>query len=129
MKYRHLSRILAAAIFSTVLISAPDSVLSQQPPFDGKTLVLTVTAVDEHDRPIPRLQQEQFSVFEKKVQPPITSFETNDEPASIVFLFDVSGSVQPRLNALVAQLAHRFVQASNESNDYMVIAFHSRAKV
>jgi Ca-activated chloride channel family protein len=112
-----------------VLISAPDSFLGQQPAPDSNTILLRITAVDDHGRPIPDLKQEQFTVFEKKVQLPINSFEGSDEPASIVFLFDVSGSVQSRFKESVAQLAYRFAQASNKSNDYMVVAFSSRPKV
>jgi Ca-activated chloride channel family protein len=75
------------------------------------------------------LRQEQFSILEKKAQLPITSFETSDEPASIVLLFDVSGSVQRGHNTLIAESVYRFVQASNEFNDYLVVAFNSRVKV
>lgn len=122
-------RILVSALLSLVLISATDSILGQQPASESKTVLLRITAMDEHSRPIPGLKQEQFSVFEKKDQLQITSFDSDDEPASIVFLFDVSGSVPAKTKALAAQLAYRFTQNSNQSNDYLVIAFNEPAQV
>jgi len=75
------------------------------------------------------LKQEQFSVFEKKQQLDIASFDSSDEPAGIVFMLDVSGSIPAAFKNLAAQLVHQFTETSNKSNDYLVMAFNERAKV
>jgi VWFA-related protein len=122
-------RILASALLSLVLVSAPDSILGQQPVPDSKTVILRITAVDDHGRPIPGLKQEQFSVFEKKDQLQIASFDSNDEPASIAFIFDASGSVAPAFRAVAAQSAYQFTETSHRSNNYVVIAFDRQAQL
>jgi len=75
------------------------------------------------------LKQEQFNVFEKKQQLDIASFDSGDEPAGIVFMLDVSGSIPDAFKNLAAKLVHQFTETSNKSNDYLVIAFNERAKV
>lgn len=122
-------RILASAILSLVLISATDSILGQQPATDSKTVLVRITAVDDKGRPISGLKQEQFSGFEKKDQLQITSFDSNDEPASIAFVFDVSGSIPAALKSLAAELAYQFTETSHRSNNYVVIAFDRQAQL
>jgi len=112
-----------------VLISAPDSILGQQPTPNSKTVLLRVTATDDHNRPITGLKREQFSIFEKTQQLDIASFDSSDEPASIAFMFDVSGSIPDAFKNLAAQLVQQFIETSNKSNDYLVIAFNTQAKV
>jgi len=75
------------------------------------------------------LKREQFSIFEKTQQLDIASFDSSDEPASIAFMFDVSGSIPDAFKNLAAQLVQQFIATSNKSNDYLVIAFNERAKV
>jgi VWFA-related protein len=106
-----------------------DSIPGQQPAPDSKTVLLRVTATDDHSRPITGLKQEQFSVFEKKQQFDIAAFDSSDEPSGIVFMLDVSGSIPAEFKNLAAQLVHQFTETSNKSNDYLVIAFNERAKV
>jgi VWFA-related protein len=124
---KYLPRLSLYTLLLIVLF--PTSILSQVPESDSKTISLRITAVDEHGRPISGLKQGQFSVFEKKKELPITSFESSDEPASIVFLFDVSGSVSVSDKEQIVQSAFRFTKTSNQLNDYAVIAFHSRVKL
>ena len=128
LKY-HLPPIVVSALLLLVLISAPDSVLGQQPAPDSKTVLLRVTATDDHSRPITGLKREQFSIFENKQQLDIASFDSSDEPASIAFMLDVSGSIPDAFKNLAAQLAQQFIETSNKSNDYLVIAFNTQAKV
>jgi VWFA-related protein len=128
LKY-HLPWILVSALLLLVLISAPDSILGQQPTPNSKTILLRVTATDDHNRPITGLKREQFSIFEKTQQLDIASFDSSDEPASIAFMFDLSGSIPDAFKNLAAQLVQQFIETSNKSNDYLVIAFNTQAKV
>src|SRR5205807_3944778 len=100
-----------------------------QPTPDSKTVLLRVTVTDDHSRPITGLKREQFSIFENKQQLDIASFDSNDEPASIAFMLDVSGSIPDAFKNLAAQLVQQFMETSNKSNDYLVIAFNTQAKV
>jgi len=105
------------------------SILGQQPAADSKTILLSVTATDDHSRPITGLKREQFSIFEKKQQLDIASFDSSDEPASIAFMLDVSESIPDAFKNLAAQLVQQFIEAGNKTNDYLVIAFNEQAKV
>ena len=129
MKYPHLPRIVGSVLLILTSSLVSDSILGQQPTTDSKTVLLRVTATDDHSRPINGLKQEQFSVFEKKQQLDIASFDSSDEPASIAFMFDVSGSIPDAFKNLAAQLVQQFIETSNKSNDYLVIAFNTQAKV
>jgi len=128
LKY-HLPRILVSGFFLLILTSGPKSVLGQQPAPNSNTVLLRVTATDDRSRPITGLKQEEFSIFEKKQQLDIASFDSSDEPASIVFMLDVSGSIPDAFKNLAAQLVRQFIATSNKSNDYLVIAFNEQAKV
>lgn len=116
-------------LLSWALVTSPNSILGQQSTPDSKTVLLRVTATDDHGGPITGLKQEQFSVFERKQQLDIASFDSSDEPSGIVFMLDVSGSIPAAFKNLAAQLVHQFTETSNKSNDYLVIAFNERAKV
>jgi hypothetical protein len=120
---------LVSALLLLVLISGPDSTLGQQPAPDSKTVLLRVTATDDHSRPITGLKQGQFSIFEKQQQLDIASFDSGDEPASIAFMLDVSGSIPDAFKNLATQLVQQFIETSNKSNYYLVIAFNTQAKV
>jgi len=116
-------------LLSWALVTSPNSILGQQATPDSKTVLLRVTATDDHGGPITSLKQEQFSVFERKQQLDIASFDSSDEPSGIVFMLDVSGSIPAAFKNLAAQLVHQFTETSNKSNDYLVITFNERAKV
>src|SRR5713226_9128503 len=58
-----------------------------------REISLTVTVTDDDARTISGLRREWFSLFEKNTQLEITSFETFDKPASVMFLFDLSVSI------------------------------------
>jgi VWFA-related protein len=44
-------------------------------------------------------------------------------------MLDVSGSIPDVFKNLTAQLAQQFIETSNKSNDYLIVAFNERAKV
>src|SRR3954470_19177425 len=55
---------------------------------------LNVGVVDRQGRPITNLSRGDFSVYEDGVLQPITDFEPNTAPFSLVLLLDLSGSTQ-----------------------------------
>ncbi len=131
MKYACLCRASQLLFFASVLIAAaaPASTPSQVPSPDSKIVSLRVRVTDNWGRAISGLQRDQFSVLEKDVKLEIANFDSRDEPASVVLLFDVSGSIRGSFSKAAVQSAYQFMQSSNKSNEYLIIAFSERARV
>ena len=120
MKYL-LSFFLITSIFLT-------QIYAQQSP----TRTLTVTVLNARTEPIVNLPQSAFKVYEDKKIQTITSFDTNEKPASVGFLFDVSGSVSNNYNEAINLPRHgfsNFINASNPLNEYFIMGFNDQVKL
>jgi Ca-activated chloride channel family protein len=103
--------------------------LGQQAKPDNSTVLLRVTATDNRGNPIRGLTKNQFSVFEGKQQVEITSFSDAAEPASLLFMFDVSGSISMKYKNSAAGFVYRLAVTSGRSNDYSVWAFNQKPRM
>src|ERR1017187_5458263 len=59
---------------------------------DVNMVVVTVTVTDPFDRIVTGLDQENFQVYDEKVEQKIIAFSTEDSPISVGMIFDSSGS-------------------------------------
>src|SRR5688500_12317926 len=57
---------------------------------------LHVTVVDERERPVGGLTQQQFRILEDRVEQPISVFKHEDIPVSLGLVIDNSRSIEPR---------------------------------
>ena len=87
-----------------------------------------VTVTDRDGRYIVSLQKENFQVYEDGVKQDIKFFTTMDAPVSIGVVFDISGSMKPRIHGAQAAL-RKLIDSSQEEDDFFLITFASQAKL
>ncbi len=86
-------------------------------------VVLPTSVVDKEGNFVSGLKQEEFAVFENKVQQPITYFGQIDMPISIGLVIDTSGSMRTKL-PLVNQAAVQFLKLSNPEDETFLVSFN-----
>ena len=133
---------LAACLASAGALVAQDPppgipVQTQQPPPPGQVpntqgsaikvevnlVVLHTTVVDDRGKFADGLKQENFRVFEDKVEQKLAVFKREDVPVSMGLVIDNSGSMRdkrPRVN----EAALTLVQASNPQDEAFVVNFN-----
>ena len=86
-------------------------------------VVLHTSVVDDRGRFADNLKQENFRVFEDKIEQKLNVFKREDVPVSMGLVIDNSGSMRdkrPRVN----EAALTLVQASNPSDEAFVVNFN-----
>ena len=133
---------LAACLASAGALIAQDPppgipVQTQQPPPPGQApstqgsaikvevnlVVLHTTVVDDRGKFADGLKQENFRIFEDKVEQKLAVFKREDVPVSMGLVIDNSGSMRdkrPRVN----EAALTLVQASNPQDEAFVVNFN-----
>jgi Ca-activated chloride channel family protein len=102
----------------------PSTVNAQDtPPAASVTQTFRVTVTDSKNRLISDLTKEEFAVREGKLDHEVSYFNTEDVPASIALLVDVSGSIDPRAIGDARHAAVRFMGQSHPGNKYFVGEF------
>ncbi len=86
-------------------------------------VVLHATVVDQKQRLVTGLRQDDFSVFEDGRPMPITSFRQEDIPVAIGIVIDNSGSMRDKRQK-VNQAAVNLVRASNPQDEVFVVNFN-----
>ena len=77
---------------------------------------------DRNDRSVTGLERAHFRLWEDKVEQTITHFAAEDAPVSVVFAFDVSGSMRPKLK-LARQAVDQFLSHANPEDEFALISF------
>ncbi len=86
-------------------------------------VVLHTSVLDDRSHFVDGLKQENFRVFEDRVEQKLSVFKREDIPVSLGLVIDNSGSMRdkrPRVNAA----AITFVQTSNPSDEVFVVNFN-----
>ena len=90
---------------------------------DVNLVVLHTTVLDDRGRVADGLKQENFRIFEDKVEQKLSVFKREDIPVSMGLVIDNSGSMRdkrPRVN----QAAITLVEASNPQDEAFVVNFN-----
>jgi VWFA-related protein len=87
---------------------------------------LPVSVLDKEGRPVDGLKQENFQVFEDKVQQTIKTFRHEDIPLSLGLVIDNSGSMRNKRER-VNSSALAFVRESNPEDETLIINFDDSA--
>ena len=90
---------------------------------DVNLVVLHTTVLDDRQRFADGLKQENFRVFEDKIEQKLSVFKREDVPVSMGLVIDNSGSMRekrPRVN----EAALTLVQASNPRDEAFVVNFN-----
>src|ERR1700742_3350383 len=64
-------------------------------------VMLDVNVVDQSNKPVMDLKQDNFQVFEDKLPQKIEFFAKDQVPVSLVFAIDTSGSMRPKLDTVI----------------------------
>ena len=95
---------------------------------DSAIVRVNIGVVDQRGRPITRLNQPNFMVFEDGVKQDISHFELSSAPFSVVMMLDMSGSTKSfRQN--IALSAARFMDALAPEDRVAVIEFYDKVNV
>ncbi|HVG22273.1 MAG TPA: VWA domain-containing protein, partial [Blastocatellia bacterium] len=91
-------------------------------------VVLDVTAVDQSNKPVMDLTQENFQVLEDKVPQKIDFFSREQVPVSVVFAIDTSGSMRAKLDTVIKASAY-LVKESRQGDEMAVIEFKDQPEL
>jgi Ca-activated chloride channel family protein len=92
---------------------------------DVNLVVVNVTVTDPYDRIVTGLDQDNFQVYDEKVEQKIVAFSTEDAPISVGLIFDCSGSMGDKIQKS-KEAALQFFKTSNPQDEFMLISFADR---
>ena len=111
---------------------AGSQITVQKPPIhvtpiqvDVNLVMVNVTVTDPYDRIVTGLDQDNFEVFDDKVEQKIESFSTEDAPIAVGMIFDNSGSMGDKIQKS-REAALQFFKTSNPQDEFMLIKFSDR---
>jgi Ca-activated chloride channel family protein len=95
---------------------------------DTNLVLVPTTVNDGLNHPVTGLEKENFKVFDDKVEQTITSFSSEDEPISLGFIFDTSGSMNgllPQGRAAAAEL----LKFANPEDEFFLVEFDTKPRL
>ena len=90
---------------------------------DVNLVVVHTSVLDSAGNVVPGLQEQNFHVYENKVEQKISVFHNSDIPITLGILIDNSGSMRPKL-ARVSAAALTFVKTSNPQDEDFIVNFN-----
>jgi Ca-activated chloride channel family protein len=95
---------------------------------DVDLVLLHAAVTDSHNKYVTSLKQEDFRVWEDKIEQRIDYFSTENVPLSVGIIFDTSGSMERKLaSARVA--ANTFLSMGDRDDEYFLIQFSDSPKL
>src|SRR2546423_1118450 len=85
-------------------------------------VLLDVTVVDQSNKPVMDLKQENFQVVEDKLPQKIEFFSKEQVPVSLVFAINTSGSMRSKLDTVIKASAN-LVKESRKDDEMAVMEF------
>ena len=95
---------------------------------DSNLVLVPVTVCDPNNRPVTGLEKEHFRVFDDKVEQVVTQFAMEDEPLAVGLVFDISGSMGPKLRRSRMAAAQFFKQA-NPEDEFFLVEFNDQPRL
>jgi Ca-activated chloride channel homolog len=92
---------------------------------DVNMVLVNVTVTDPFDRIVTGLDQDNFELYDEKVQQKIETFSTEDAPISVGLIFDCSGSMGDKIQKS-KEAALQFFKTSNPQDEFMLVSFADR---
>jgi len=90
---------------------------------DVDLVVLYASVLDEHGNFVPSLDQNNFRVYEDKVEQKLSTFSREDVPLTVGLVVDNSGSMRDKREKVIAA-ALTFVETSNPQDEVFVVNFN-----
>src|ERR1039457_4793733 len=95
---------------------------------DTNLVLVPVTVCDPLNRPVTGLEKEHFKVFDDRVEQTVTHFAMDDEPVAVGLVFDISGSMGPKLR-LSRLAAAAFFKTANPEDEFFLVEFNDQPKM
>jgi Ca-activated chloride channel family protein len=89
---------------------------------DVDLVLVPVTITDSQERLILGLREKNFEVFEGKSRQGIRHFSSEDAPVSLGVIFDMSGSMNTKIDR-AREAVIEFLKAANPQDEFFLIAF------
>lgn len=90
--------------------------------------LVNVSVMDPLGRIVTGLRQNNFRVFEDGVEQEIVYFASDDVPVSIGVIFDMSGSMENKIQKS-RNAAVQFIRTANPRDEYFLVDFNDRAQM
>jgi Ca-activated chloride channel homolog len=95
---------------------------------DTNLVLVPVAVCDPTNRPVTGLEREHFKIFDDRVEQTLTHFAMDDEPVAVGLVFDISGSMGPRLRT--ARLAaSQFFKTANPDDEFFLVEFNDTPRL
>jgi VWFA-related protein len=95
---------------------------------DINLVLVPVSVCDPKNRPVTGLEKDHFKIFDDKVEQSITHFAMDDEPVAVGLVFDISGSMGPKLRRS-RQAAAEFFRTANPEDEFFLVEFNDQPKL
>jgi Ca-activated chloride channel family protein len=95
---------------------------------DVDLVLLHATVTDSANKYVTGLRQQDFRVWEDKIEQRIEYFFAENVPLSIGIIFDISGSMETKLAPAVAA-ANTFLRMGDSDDEYFLIQFSDEPKL
>ena len=111
----------------TALILASGSIFGQQATFKAGTSIVPVltTVTDNQGRLVPNLEQDEFTILDNGKPQPITLFQNETQPVTVVVMLDFSFSMTTHLD-LLKQATEQFILRMLPADKGQVGAFSDK---
>jgi Ca-activated chloride channel family protein len=136
-----LARVLILGLLAPVVLGGQASITPREKPaaavpakrqsnirVDTNLVLVPVTVCDSNNRPVTGLEKEHFRIFDNKVEQAVTHFAMEDEPLAVGLVFDISGSMGPKLRR-ARMAASEFFKQSNPEDEFFLVEFNDQPKL
>jgi Ca-activated chloride channel homolog len=124
MTLRGNAFVLVAVLFAAGAVFAAQKSLK----IDVDLVMFNVTVNDNDNRFVTDLKPENFQLFEDKIEQKIRYFSSDVAPVSLGIIFDISHSMEKKLEFARAAAA-KFLDTGTPEDEYFLVEFSNRAKV
>jgi Ca-activated chloride channel homolog len=95
---------------------------------DSNLVLVPVSVCDPTNRPVTGLEREHFKIFDDRVEQTLTQFAMDDEPVAVGLVFDISGSMGPKLR-LARLAASQFFRTANGEDEFFLVEFNDTPRL
>ena len=95
---------------------------------DTSLVLVPVSVCDPMNRPVTGLERQHFKVFDDRVEQTVTHFAMDDEAVAVGLVFDISGSMGPKLR-LAREAAAQFFSTANPEDEFFLVEFNDQPRL
>ncbi len=92
---------------------------------DSNLVLVPVSVCDPMNRPVTGLEKEHFRLYDDHIEQTVTQFAMEDEPVAVGLVFDISGSMGPKLR-LARDAVAQFLDTANPEDEFFLVEFNDR---